>query len=970
MTSVPTANIQRLAEQAVALHQRGREAEAEQLYRQILSAAPGNFTACYMLGVIRSRQGRNEEALELLGRAAAFNPAATGPLIMQSLVLQAMNRLPDALARLDRALSLDPRLVEALVNRGNVLCDMGRFAEALASHERALALKPDFLPAHYNRAIALSALGRFREALASLDQVLAAAPRDLAALNNRGSVLRDLKRFEEALASFDQVLAINPGNAQALYNRGTTLRDLDRLSEALAAFDRALQQMPNFVAAMNNRAAVLHGLKRPAEALAEFDRALRLEPGSWSMLNNRGNILREMKRPDEALASIEQALALKPDFVEALDNRGTVLRDLKRLGEALESFDRALAIEPGNWTARSNRGLVLLDMDRAEEALEHFEQVLAADPANVAALYNRGLALRKLGRFADAMESYDRVISIAPGFADAWLNRGELFSELASPAQALESYERALAINPRSAPGLNGRGVALQGLRRFPEALASYSQAMDCDPGFLDALYNRGHLQGMELRQFEAGLRDLEAVARTGAHYDYLPGDIVHLKMHRAQWSGIESDFARLDTGVRAGERVVRPFVYQAISQSPADLMAASRIYAADRYPPAASAAIAHNDHAKIRVGYVSADFRAQATAFLAAGLYEKHDKSSFEIFAFDAGWNDESPMRRRLESAFDKFVNIATLTDEAAAARIAEEQIDILVNLNGYFGTERMGVFARRPAPIQVNYLGFPATLGAAYIDYILADRIVIPEADRNFYAEQVVYLPDSYQVNDDHRPIAAETPTRAACGLPEEAFVFCNFNNSYKLTPAIFAVWMAILKDVQGSVLWLLESNSEFPSALRQEAVRHGVAAERLVFAPTTLPERHLARLRLADLFLDGLPYNAHTTASDSLWARVPLLTCLGKAFPGRVAASLLHACGLAELICENLDEYCTRAVRLAQNRAECKALRDRLALGRGSLALFDTARSTRHLESAYRTMSEMKRRGEAPRSFAVLV
>jgi predicted O-linked N-acetylglucosamine transferase (SPINDLY family) len=367
-------------------------------------------------------------------------------------------------------------------------------------------------------------------------------------------------------------------------------------------------------------------------------------------------------------------------------------------------------------------------------------------------------------------------------------------------------------------------------------------------------------------------------------------------------------------------------------------------------------------------VGYVSADFRAQATAFLAAGLYEKHDKSRFEIVAFDAGWNDESPMRQRLEAAFDKFVNIRDLTDEAAAARIAQEEIDILVNLNGYFGTERMGVFARRPAPIQVNYLGFPATLGADYMDYILADRIVIPEADRQFYCEQVVYLPDSYQVNDDRRPIAAEMPSRAACGLPEEGFVFCNFNNSYKLTPAIFAVWMAILKQVEGSVLWLLESNSEFPSALRQEALRHGVAAERLVFAPTTLPERHLARLRLADLFLDGLPYNAHTTASDCLWAGVPLLNCLGKAFPGRVAASLLHACGLPELISENLEDYRARAVRLGQNPTECRELRDRLALGRGNMALFDTARFTRHLESAYMNMSDMKRRGEGPRSFAV--
>ena len=295
-------------------------------------------------------------------------------------------------------------------------------------------------------------------------------------------------------------------------------------------------------------------------------------------------------------------------------------------------------------------------------------------------------------------------------------------------------------------------------------------------------------------------------------------------------------------------------------------------------------------------------------------------------------------------------------------------EGIDILVNLNGYFGTERMGIFAARPVPVQVNYLGFPATLGAPYIDYILADRIVIPKEEQRFYKENVVYLPDSYQVNDSTRMIAEVTPSRAACGLPDQAFVFCNFNHIYKLTPAMFAVWMNILRQAEDSVLWLLESNRKFPHTLRKEAERHGIAGERLVFARPALPADHLARMKLADLFLDSLPYNAHTTASDALWTGLPLLTCRGKSFPGRVAASLLQAIGMPELVTQTLEDYQALALRLAGDPAYLGALRQKLAQNRLTTPLFDTSRFRLHIEAAYTAMWEISRRGESARSFSV--
>jgi predicted O-linked N-acetylglucosamine transferase (SPINDLY family) len=350
------------------------------------------------------------------------------------------------------------------------------------------------------------------------------------------------------------------------------------------------------------------------------------------------------------------------------------------------------------------------------------------------------------------------------------------------------------------------------------------------------------------------------------------------------------------------------------------------------------------------------------------AGLFEQHDRSRFEVWALNNTRPESSAMRRRLESAFDRMLDIRSLSDEAAAKLAAEAEIDILINVNGFAGDHRMGVSAARPVPLQVNYLGFPGSFGVDYVDYIIADRIVIPQAEREFYNEQVVWLPDCYQANDDKRPIAGAPPSRRECGLPENGFVFCNFNSNHKFTPAFFAAWMRILKQVDGSVLWLLEGNEAFRDNVRHFAQERGVAPERLVFAPSLPPERNLARLALAGLALDMLPLNAHTSGSDALWAGLPLLTLRGTAFPGRVAESLLRAVGLPELVTDSMEDYEALAVALAKDPARLKALRDRLAANRASAPLFDTARFTRRIEAAYAGMWEIFQRGESPRGFAV--
>jgi predicted O-linked N-acetylglucosamine transferase (SPINDLY family) len=438
------------------------------------------------------------------------------------------------------------------------------------------------------------------------------------------------------------------------------------------------------------------------------------------------------------------------------------------------------------------------------------------------------------------------------------------------------------------------------------------------------------------------------------------------MKMLAGDWHGFDEALAEIDAGVRLGRKIVRPFAYQALSGSPSDLHVCTFTYASNDFPVMQPLWQKTSwPHAKIRIGYVCGHFNRHALAYLAAGLYERHDREAFEIVAFDSGRDDGSAIRARLIKAFDRFVSIATLSDEEAARRVLDENIDILVNVDGYSGHIRMGIFARRPAPVQVNWLGYPGTLGASYMDYIIGDAIVLPESEHGCYAEKIVTLPHAYQVNDDRRATPAAIPDRAAHGLPEKGFVFCNFNQGYKITPLIFSCWMRLLKQVEGSGLWLLEADPLFQANLRREAETRGVSGARLIFAPIVEQDAHLARMALADLFLDTLPYNAHTTCSDALWAGLPVLTCRGSAFPGRVAASLLTAMELPELIAANMNDYEREALRLARDPVHLRALREKIPAKRDNSPLFDTDLYRRHLESAYRTM--MKQVGNA-RAFRV--
>jgi len=638
------------------------------------------------------------------------------------------------------------------------------------------------------------------------------------------------------------------------------------------------------------------------------------------------------------------------------------------LKEAERVARAALAAAAQDGEALYLLGSSLLFQERFQEAAAPLEQALRLAPRRGVG-HRLGYCHLALGDFKRAegllrreMESYADAVDACNALGVALVNQGR-------HEDALAAFLEAARRDPRSASAHNNVANVLGDLGRGEEALPHLRAAVELEPGLADAHHNLGMLLH-GLKRHEEAIASLEQALRLAPGASYTLSHLVWNQMAICRWDGLAARADSLREQVRSGGIAAEPFVLVAVSDSPAEQRLCAERHTREKAPrpPAPLSQGARHRHEKIRLAYLSADYHEHATAQLAAGLFERHDRSRFEVIGVSYGADDGSPMRRRLQASFDRFVDVQREGDEEVARRLRAMEVDIAVDLKGYTTASRPLILAHRPAPVQVSYLGFPATMGAPFIDYVLADRVVIPADEQRFWSEKVACLPGSYQVNDATRPIAARMPTRAEAGLPRDGFVFCCFNNNYKILPPLFAVWMRLLRGAPGAVLWLLEDNAAARRNLQAAAQAAGVAPERLVFAPRLPPAEHLARHRVADLFLDTLPYNAHTTASDALWAGLPLLTCAGKTFAGRVAASLLQALGLPELVTASLEEYEALARSLAADPGRLRGLREKLARQRPAASLFDTDRFRRHAEAAYGTMWERWQRGAAPLGFSV--
>ena len=698
---------------------------------------------------------------------------------------------------------------------------------------------------------------------------------------------------------------------------------------------------------------LLHLQRKDAtEALRFLEQADQLRPGLAPLLNNMGIALRELGRPQDALACYERALASQPDYVEALVNRGNAQRELGQPEAALDSYASALARQPGHPQALHNQAVALRGLGRPQEALTAVRQALAGRPDYAEAQLTLGLLLHDLQQAGEALAAYDRALALRPDHAETLNARGSALEELQRPAEALACYDQALRLAPDLPDALANRANALEALHRMDEAVQAHDRAIATRPGQAGLLANAAALLARLGRHAEAAARYREALAADPEH-PYAEGSLLHSLLHLCDWQDHAQSVQAIEQGVAAGRRVVLPFHFIAMSGQAALQRRCAETYAGDQHPerPALTAPRATPLPAgRLRLAYVSADLHDHATAHLMADVFEAHDRERFELWAFSIGPETGDPMQQRLRRAFDHFVDARQMGDRELAERMARAGIDIAIDLKGYTRDSRPDIFAWRPAPLQVNYLGYPGTMGAPFIDTLLADGVLVPPEDEAHYSEQVLRLPGSYQANN---ALAADSPaaapSRAEAGLPAQGFAFSCFNNAWKLSPTVFDTWMRILAAVPGSVLWLLEDRPATSENLRREAAARGVDANRLVFAPRCGHAEHLARQPLADLFLDTLPYGAHTTASDALREGVPVLTCRGTSFAGRVGASLLGALGLPELVAPDLAAYEATAIALAQQPERLAALRERLQTQRSASGLFDPLRFARDMEAA---------------------
>jgi len=759
-----------------------------------------------------------------------------------------------------------------------------------------------------------------------------------------------------------KVLQMHAKNFDALHILGVIKGIKKNPQEAIRLFKKAIAIDANHHFVQFNLAKALAEIGRDEESMPHHKKAVQLAPGHIEAWLNYGVSLGNCNRFEEAIACYEKMLSINPREPQAWCNYGVACYRLERYDDALTAYDRALAAAPEHAQSWANSGVVLAKLKRYGAAVAAYEKALSFMPDLSEVWFNYATALRQLDRHQDALAAYDKVLQIDPTHTDAWRESGFVFIRLRWYEAALSAFEKVLASHPEQADIWNVKATVLTTLRRFDEAQACFDQAIAIQPQLAPAWMNKG-LNFSQQKKYAEAFHAYDQALRINAELAWLYGNWLHCKNQLCDWRHSEPEVLR--ALIEAGKQAIEPFSLLALSDDPLLEKRCAQLYADTMYPDRRHGRVwpAPDHNRRIRIGYYSADLHNHATAHLITELFEKHDRSRFELIAFSFGPSSEDPLRKRIVAAMDQFIDVSAQSDEDIAALSRTLGIDIAVDLKGYTHDCRMGIFAHGAAPVQVSYLGYPGSVGAPYMDYLVADATLIGPEMTAYYTEKIVRMPHSYQVNDRARIISPIPVSRSALGLPEQGFVFACFNSNYKFAPQSFDIWMRLLHQVPDSVLWIFQDNQAVVDHLQAEAQQRGIASQRLIFAPFMEPALHLARHRAADLFLDTFHCNAHTTASDALWAGLPVLTRLGQTFSARVAASLLQAVGLADLITRNDAQYEALALQLANNREMLAGYRQQLADTRLSSPLFDSQLFARHLEQAYQTMHQKRLAGLPP-------
>lgn len=823
------------------------------------------------------------------------------------------------------------------------------------------------------------------EARQLLEQALAVHPNEPRLLNLMGNLHVIDSTYKVARHCYERSLAINPGAIDTLLNLANLSHldadleqaqmwaekalDVDRhsveaqfrlsliatqqghLDTAKNLLDGLLLHAPDFTPALNHRARLLLERGEPIVALHDLNRSIDLDPNQIEAIIDRGDIFLAHKQAAAAAIDYETALGLGAQSSILYHNYGKALAYLKRIDEARAAFTRSAECKPNAPEPLFALGTVSLEEKDFGAAIAYFTAALANDPSHCDSLNNRAIAYKGLNDYKSALEDYQQVLAINPDDARAYQNAAVTCLEIKDYSEALTLANRAIDIAPNGIDAYLVKGHILADMASYDEAIAAFELAKTKQPEDPAPYLQLGNINRLK-REYDQAISAYKAALERGSNDRYLRGDLIFTKLQTCAWDGIETEIDTLITDIGHGHSSISPFIFLTFSDNPQQQRSVAEDYVKTLFPKKndIDPIEFYKGHQKIRLGYYSADFNNHATMHLMANLFEVHDRERFELYAFSFGPQKSDKMRVRAEAAFDHFIDVSEYSDKAVALVSRYLEIDIAVDLKGYTTHSRPNIFAYRAAPVQINYLGFPGTMGADFIDYIIADPTIIPAKSEAHYREKVLRLPNCYQVNDQKRPPLVLKFSRSEMGLPEDKFVFCSFNNNYKILPQMLNTWAEILKSVPDSIFWILADNKTAERNLATEFDRRGVDRNRLVFAERMPSELHLARQSCADLFLDTYPCAAHTTASDAVFAGLPILTLKGEALASRVSASILYSVGLPDLVTDTFDDYKKRAIELGLNSSRCHDFSQYLKKTVRLSPLFNTKKLARDLENLY--------------------
>jgi len=954
-------------------HRVGRLDDAERCYIQAIETDPANCDAMLNLAGIKISANLLEDARTLLIAARAIRP--TDPKILAALanVHQARGDHAQAETYYRDAIARRPDFALAHANLGRLMYHTDRSEDAIESYLEALRIDPSLATAHANLGAVLVSTGRLDDAERSLSHAMSLAPRDSDIHLNVGHVRFSREDYEGALESFTMASSLRMGWAKAHMNMGATLHRQGKYSEAETEFNRAVMLDTGDAEALRGLGATLISLKKLKDAESALLRSYAISPAHPQTQFLLGQVFVSSEDFARAKTFFSDVVDRLPNLIEARLSLGHMLQMLNQHPEAMEQFEAAIALDANSTQAYNNLGNSLSALERYEEALAAYHYAIKLDASQAFAHINLGNTLRLMGRHGEAMEEFSKGLEVDPDDPRALNGLGLAQQAFNRHTEAVETFKRAIAIDDRYPESLNNLAVAYQQLGRYHEALGTYNELIKRHPDLSQAYFNLGSLLQLLGNHDEAVTAFREALNRNidnNIVYPYL----AHGLMQQCSWDNLEAIISRVLENTekdiaKGGGLLISPFGLQSL---PANLDL--RMRTAQRVAQTAErevhdsrkrlGSLTYKDPGagKLKIGFMSPDFRFHSVAVAFRGVLENRNSDRYHYAAYATTTYGKDDLTRHFSETFDSWTDITEMSHVDAAKKIADDGVNVLIDLAGHTRGGRLELLALRPAPVQAHWLGFSSTTGASYIDYLVTDRIQLPPEEQQYCSEQLVYLPDTFMATS-RPPVAVETYVRSDFGLPEEGFIFANFNSHYKFYPTLFATWMRLLRQTPGSVMWFSSGTPTSQSNLKREAKARGIDPARLIFSNIIVHPQHLARLPLADLALDNLHHGGGVTTTDALWAGVPVLTLYGPTPPARNGATLVSAIGAPELIAYSLDEYEKKARAYATQPELLAEMRSKLLQNRDEAPLFHIDRLTRHFESACDLMWQNYVEGNEP-------